>query len=750
MMRSLYSAISGLKNHQTKMDVIGNNIANVNTSGFKRSRTDFSTMLSQTIKGASSPGQNQGGTNAVQVGMGSMLGSTSQIMSQGSSQTTGQVTDLMLQGSGYFVLQNGAETVYTRAGGFSFDSEGNLEDPASGALVQGYTWPADDTIDPSWAGTGYGNIKFKLGDQLILDNDLVNKLKNMDTAMFTGAVVGNQVWDKYPSYTDSAFVGASQLQINVGGTPYTAMPTPPVTEYSFDAVTGELRFPEGFDPTAAAVTVTPMFAFPLTFSTPGYTSTTELTNASLDGAANILILSNGAAMIDVSPAIPANSMEFSYSDADDTITFGPGVDATNTEIYFIPPAPMPQNHTFAGEYTVIDPTLKGAIISSVKDNLGLDVDPSLYSFDRIAGIFTFDPSISDTNSYSISYDEATPLLVDSVSGWDGQTSYTSPDLQGASGLVISGMSENNPPTASDEYHFDSATGTITFGPGFDPSGETFEYISGSSTNVTSVDPAPYTFTDPDNLVGAGNLRIEGMTEVPLGQTPESGEYRFDPTTGTITFATGYNPATSNVELTYAEALPLTGADGNVKTFVVDYLPTPGTPVYVDGTKYTLGTAGALDGTKEEYSIDVVQGKYQITLSKAPSNAAHKIGFDFVEQPHTLSSFSIDQTGVYSDGVSSLTRKIAQVAVAKFPNDQGLQNMGGNFYLESNNSGKVDVGAAGQNGRASIIPSALEMSNVDLAQEFTDMIVTQRGFQANSRVITVSDSLLQELIDLKRN
>lgn len=139
MMRSLYSAISGLKNHQVKMDVIGNNIANVNTTGFKKSRVTFSTMLSQTLKGASAPVTTTpivGGTNPMQVGLGASLGSIDQIMTQGSSQSTGNPTDMMLQGPGFFVLStNGTDRVYSRSGAFTLDALGNLIDPASGAQV---------------------------------------------------------------------------------------------------------------------------------------------------------------------------------------------------------------------------------------------------------------------------------------------------------------------------------------------------------------------------------------------------------------------------------------------------------------------------------------------------------------------------------------------------------------------------------------------------------------------------------------
>ena len=103
-------------------------------------------------------------------------------------------------------------------------------------------------------------------------------------------------------------------------------------------------------------------------------------------------------------------------------------------------------------------------------------------------------------------------------------------------------------------------------------------------------------------------------------------------------------------------------------------------------------------------------------------------------------------GVYSNGVVD---NLARVALATFYNPAGLQAMGGNLYQETNNSGDRKVGAPGEEAMGVILPSNLEMSNVDLSEEFTDMIVTQRGFQANSRIITTSDEMLQELVNLKR-
>lgn len=462
MMRSLYSAISGLKNHQVKMDVIGNNIANVNTTGFKRSRVSFATTLSQTLKGASAPSPNQGGTNSMQVGLGAMIGSIDQIMTQGSSQSTGKATDLMLQGSGFFVLNNNGQQVYTRAGGFGQDSDGTLIDPATGAKVQGFSWSADDTTPVEWGAAG--DIKFKVGDVLASDNGMP----------------------------------IPEMTISVAAT---AAPTAPST----------LR----------------------------------------------------------------------------------------------------------------------------------------------------------------TYDTSKP--------------------------------------------------------------------------------------------GAENLTIDGMTRVADGTTPASGQYSFNQKTGIITFSSDMIASPSPaLTIHYVEATTnnVVTTSGSL-TATVDYPPKPGAIVY-NGTALTPYKFSTSDAPGNgEYTVKAVNGKYQITFgaedgatpTSTATTVAAPISYDFTNKPHTLTDFSIDQsgviTGVYSNGVDSVIHKIAQIAVASFANEAGLQNTGGNFYMTTNNSGTASIGDAGQDGRAGIVSNSIEMSNVDLSTEFTDMIVTQRGFQANSRVITVSDTLLEELINLKR-
>jgi flagellar hook protein FlgE len=140
MMRSMFSAVSGLKSHQEMMDVIGNNIANVNTPGFKKSRISFEDMLYQNIQGASRPVANgRGGTNPIQIGPGVGIGSIDTIFSAGSLQDTGKDTDLGISGDGFFSVSDGSNTYYTRNGDFNFDQVGNLVSALNGLKVQGWT-----------------------------------------------------------------------------------------------------------------------------------------------------------------------------------------------------------------------------------------------------------------------------------------------------------------------------------------------------------------------------------------------------------------------------------------------------------------------------------------------------------------------------------------------------------------------------------------------------------------------------------
>ncbi|SEL18324.1 flagellar hook protein FlgE [Blastococcus sp. DSM 46786] len=149
MLRSMFSAISGLRAHQTKMDVTGNNIANVNTVGFKSSSTVFQDTLSQIVRAGGAPAEDRGGTNPAQIGLGVKLAAITTNWTNGATQSTGRSTDFMIEGDGFFVTRGaGGEQLFTRAGSFDFDASGRLVTP-DGSILQGWVADADGTINPN-------------------------------------------------------------------------------------------------------------------------------------------------------------------------------------------------------------------------------------------------------------------------------------------------------------------------------------------------------------------------------------------------------------------------------------------------------------------------------------------------------------------------------------------------------------------------------------------------------------------------
>jgi flagellar hook protein FlgE len=187
MMRSLFSAISGLRAHQTWMDVIGNNISNVNTAGFKVGRVRFTDILSQLVRGASGPEEGRGGINPLQIGLGAVTGAVDTIHTQGALQLTGNPSDLAIQGDGFFIVSDGAQTLYTRDGAFDIGSDLRLVNSSTGFYVLGWQADSNGVVDP--AGP-VGPITIPIGQQLdAVASTVITVQGNLDA----NAAVGDQV-----------------------------------------------------------------------------------------------------------------------------------------------------------------------------------------------------------------------------------------------------------------------------------------------------------------------------------------------------------------------------------------------------------------------------------------------------------------------------------------------------------------------------------------------------------------------------
>ncbi|MDT8901298.1 flagellar hook protein FlgE [Anaeroselena agilis] len=542
MMRSLFSGVSGLRNHQTRMDVIGNNIANVNTVGFKGSRVQFQDVLSQTITGAASAQGNRGGTNPMQVGLGMGLASIDTIFTDGSFQPTGKGTDLSIQGSGFFILGNGAQKIYTRAGNFDFDTDGNYLVPGTGYKVMG--WMADNTGVINTAGD------------------------------------------------------VSNIQIPVGA----AMPAKASTEITY------------------------------------------ANNLSADAAIGTTINTSR----DVYDSL-GNSHEVKQ-------TFV----KTGT-------------NTWLGYVQVPDAT--GAVTNSLRE-ITFNTDGTLASVTNVA--MTADPARRTLN-----FAAAADFKLDNTSV--GTTSSHNFTVFGSDGMP----------------HAFKVTFTNT-----GASSWTYSITDPSSSSTTPID--------------SGNLTWVG------------GAYRFgtlaaDPTTKSFVAPDG---TTYNLNLTNGTAPTAAAA-------IFNPVATTGA-----GTTGPVGftTTGA-DPMSIALDMDITQFGGSSTVQATGQNG-YAAG--------TLDTTSIDPSGIivgkFTNGQS---QNLAKVALATFNNPAGLNKVGENLFAESNNSGVAQVGESGTGGRGKFNPGTLEMANVDLANEFSNMIITQRGFQANSKIITVTDEMLQELANLKR-
>ena len=248
MLRSMFSAVSGLRSHQTMMDVVGNNIANVNTAGYKGSRTTFQDAMSQVLRGSSAIQADRAGTNPLQIGLGAQLNSINSVFTQGGVQATGRSLDLALEGDGFFVVQAGGANFYTRAGAFDIDAAGALV-TANGARVMG--WLPDATTGQIDTQQDLAPLVLPTG-QVVAPRETENITLggNLPADAAVGAIVNTSmtVHDAQGTAYDVALrftkTAANQwsIQHSVNGAAYAATITggggTPANVITFDAATG--------------------------------------------------------------------------------------------------------------------------------------------------------------------------------------------------------------------------------------------------------------------------------------------------------------------------------------------------------------------------------------------------------------------------------------------------------------------------------------------------------------------------------
>jgi len=560
-MKSLWSGVSGLQAHQVAMDVEGNNIANVNTVGFKYSRANFADMLAQTSKIASAPEGGMGGTNAVQVGLGSSVSTVSKIFSQGSLEKTDKSTDVALSGDGFFTVSSdgGKSYKYTRSGDFKFDANGMFVD-GNGYMVQG--WGYDETLGRVNTASTIGDIK--------IDSSLTMPAKSTSSI---------------------------KLKANLNSSDDNQITSP-----------------------TYALTATGAFA-----TTNGDEKAEDLAYLFNDNGERLGLKTGDSFSISVNGA---TATELVY-----------GKDFTTTA----------QLRTVLANRTGAQVTLNQFGKLEVK-NLG-------------------------TN----------PLSINITAGKQNNELFTNmllplntKSLQQNSSSVSQGMSAATHGSSIDILDSLGSKHTVKFD---------FRRTEGNKWNMTVSVPSP--------------ASIEGTaptTNILFG--------------GNVTFNSDGSLASVN-----PSTIKFTGNNGSTASQVINL---------------DMGTMGGFGGLT---SFD------QETKTAGISQDGYGSG--------DLKDILVDQSGTIS-GVFTNGKSIglAKMAIARFTNNEGLMNEGGNIFLQSANSGSAMIGEAGAGGRGAVQSSYLEMSNVDLSRSLTKLIVVQRGYQSNSKTITTADQMLNTLLQLK--
>ena len=684
MMRSMFSGVSGLKGHQTRMDVVGNNIANVNTTGFKASRVTFADMISQNLSGAAGPNGTLGGVNPKQVGLGMGVASTDLIYTNGSVQQTGKNTDVAIsRGDGLFVVSKGEQKYYTRNGAFIFDAQGNLTLSGTGMYVQGYM-ANNGVVTPS--GENTTKIQIPAGKQMEAKPTIsATYTKNLNattpgydvanilvkyadgtsgtTNNYTPTEKGKLVLttDKGKKfYVDSALAGVQE----VGKAPSGPLYKSKITSVTASA-TGNVDAELSLDPNNSS---SPKAIDGVTTAIPR-TGATSLTSGtySYGGAYNI-----SGKIMKIKSIANSSDVELELG-SDNTIKPGTPVKVT---------VPKPTSFTYkvgdtyTGQLKITKLTPKaGATVTTADGN------SAVLNAANLPGDIS-SPDTEYTHQGNLATDgKITAITRESTYEYGGKTVSTIA-LNTKSGASIGGLIGKS----------------YNRGDTFYPSVTTLVTVYDSLGAPHSI---PVVFTKAANNKWTMSLGTGGDT------------YSITEKDGT----------TTNVTLTKSD------------------LTFDSTGAYLSGSA-SLNLTYGNGASAQQVSMNLASiTQYAGTSTVAATSDGNAAG--------TLSSVSIDSSGVITGTYTNNVRRVeAQIAMAQFNNPSGLTKMGGNLYQESNNSGTRTVSGASDIG-TELTTSALEMSNVDIADQFSDMIITQRGFQSNSKIITVSDEMLETLINMKR-
>ena len=703
MMRSLFSGVSGLKTHQTRMDVIGNNIANVNTTAYKSQNMVFSDLLYQQTQAASGANANtgRGGINARQIGLGSKTAAiNTAITRQGNAQSTNNPWDVMITGESFFIVNSGSQNFFTRDGSFNIDSSGNLVMASTGYRVMG--WQVDEE-------TG----EIQSGPVQALQ---VMKAENMTApaeATTNGIVSG--ILDKNDSdvHSKAGLVRTYQF-FDSRGYSYTA-------QFSIHALSKDGQY---------------------------YVQLDDIKDE------------NGQSLKDY----------YNVNDISQIASFGEAKSIEETKVYGLP-GDGSVTYTDAGDGKTGTFTVNynyGEILTGFGENVMMSMAENLKvtapaadnnqlpanSDVTMQGDVTLDRKVLE-EKYGLTYDEK-----------EGQYYYR-PETKNADGSITYGDRTPLGPNPN---------ATPPTGPDATAWGEVLSKLGGNVQLATGGTPAAPLISVDEKGAVTMSFTAQFTTNKESAFTAATGtfgvtlNYPADKeeimekayglnSTDNVKFDINYITPDGHASVTRVESYEGNALVFDTKTGKFSYVGDPEqTAVTLDFAGSTTDLTGQVVdlGHFSDISIDfstirnVNNGKTSTVAYDNGDGSENNLGTGRKEG--ALISVEIGQDGKirasYDNGLSKL---LGQIAVTKFANASGLAKAGNNLYRTTLNSGEFDGTGIDitSDSEGSMESGVLEMSNVDLAGEFTEMITTQRGFQANSRIITTSDSMLEELVNLKR-
>jgi len=726
MLKSLFSGVSGLQSHQFAMDVESNNIANVNTTGYKYSRANFSDLLAQTKAISTAPQGSLGGKNAVQVGLGSTVSSMTRIFSQGSVQKSDKNTDMAIQGDGMFIISpDGGNTYkYTRAGDFKFDGAGNFVDN-NGFIAQGWMRDEETGMVDSTAPITDINIPPGLttpanGTSEVVIKANLNSGPRIESFMPAYSIASTTPTDESnvpiianaPSAVDkngnAIASGKMGVMYNESGEAFNLQTGQGVwisfltsTSTSTNAVA---------DFTAVAADSNENVVFTLddgTTETVAFTfiaGNSAAQNAAIEAAA----INSKSSITGISATIDgANQVVLVNENGSATASHNINIASVSSANVGIT---VGDNNTTAYKYTYnsAGPSIStGAHKEFTRMN---DLREAMELQARAIADGDLDGTAGESNITIIVNDSGKLEISNPGGSEDGD--YNMNIKVTAFSSTVAGITENTRFTRG----LEAMNAVLPVGSG----GQALSQSFNVATHSSSIDIF-------DSLGSKHTLRIE------LRKTD------LDTTTGSTwsLVATVPEPATIDTVAPFNEKVGSVrfNNDGSLATYSPPTLSFSGNNGSAPNQQVglNLGTANSLDGMSSFDSPSTTSG-----ISQDGYTGGDIVGIR-IDQSGTL-------IGSFSNGRSF---GLAQVAMAKFTNNEGLSTEGGNVYVQTANSGDPIIGTAATAGRGFIQSSALEASNVDLSSALTQLIIIQRGFQANGKTITTSDQLLQTLIGLKQ-